>query len=185
MSAEILGFLVDFPAGTVQPKMGAIEKMFFLLFKIVACAPQTLRYWQCLSSLVTMYSPMLHGMRPFVAQINAMTSKAAQYRMAHATPFALFEIEIWHAAIIMMLMSPPITLANCTCSSKIHEIATRTQRCQMRARGTCALHYTAAPKREWFWPGRHTDSRMRKTWSVNPKATASISSVTSCPYYLW
>ena len=42
-TAEILGFLVDFPAGTVQPKKGAIEKMFFVLFKIDARAPQTLR----------------------------------------------------------------------------------------------------------------------------------------------
>jgi hypothetical protein len=39
-TAEILGFLVDFPAGTVQPKMGAIEKMFFVLFRIDARAPQ-------------------------------------------------------------------------------------------------------------------------------------------------
>ena len=54
-TAEILGFLVDFPAGTVKPKMGAIEKMFFVLFRIDARAPQTLRYLQCLSSLVTMY----------------------------------------------------------------------------------------------------------------------------------
>ena len=38
-TAEILGFLVDFPAGTVQPKKGAIEKMFYVLFKIDARAP--------------------------------------------------------------------------------------------------------------------------------------------------
>jgi hypothetical protein len=107
-TAEILGFLVDFPAGTIQPKTGAIEKMFFVLFKIDARAPQKLRYWQCLSSLVTMYSPVLHGMRPFIAQINAMTSKATQYQTAHAMPSsALFDIEIWRAAIIMVLMNPP------------------------------------------------------------------------------
>ena len=110
-TAEILGFLVDFPTETVQPKKGAIEKIFFVLFKIDVRAQQTLRYWKCLSSLVIMYSPVLRRMRPFIAHINAMTSKATQYRMAHATPSALFEIEIWHAAIIMMLMSPPITLA--------------------------------------------------------------------------
>jgi hypothetical protein len=105
-TAEILGFLVDFPAGTVQPKMGAIEKMFFVLFKIDARAPQTLRYWQCLSSLVTLYSPTMRGMRPFIAQINAMTGRATQYRTAQATPSALFEIEIWRAAVIMALTSP-------------------------------------------------------------------------------
>ena len=44
---------------------------------------------------------------PFIAQINAMTTKATQYRTAHATPSALFEIEIWRAVVIMVLMSPP------------------------------------------------------------------------------
>ena len=88
--------------------MGASEKMFFVLFTIIdARAPQTLRYWQCFSSLAT----MLHGMRPFIAQINAMTSKATQYRTAHATSSALFEIEIWRAVIIMMLISPPMLAA--------------------------------------------------------------------------
>ncbi len=38
-TAEILGFLVDFPSGTVRPKNGAIEKLFFVLFKINARAP--------------------------------------------------------------------------------------------------------------------------------------------------
>ena len=80
-TAEILGFLVDFPAGIVQPKKGAIAKMFFVLRR----------------------------MRPFIAQINAMSSKATQYQTAHATPSALFEIEIWRAAVIMVLMSPPPT----------------------------------------------------------------------------
>jgi hypothetical protein len=38
-TAEILGFHVDFPTGTVRPKDGAIEKMFFVLFRINARAP--------------------------------------------------------------------------------------------------------------------------------------------------
>ena len=173
-TTEILGFLVDFPTETVQPKKGAIEKIFFVLFKTDARAQQTLRYWKCLSSLVIMYSPVLRRMRPFIAQINAMTSKATQYRMAHATPSALFEIEIRNAAIIMMLMSPPITLA-----VPLHMFIKTPRNRNPHPAVSDAL------KREGFWPGRHTDSRMRKTWSVNPKATASISSVTSCPYYLW
>ena len=32
-TTEILGFHVEFPTGTVRPKDGAIEKMFFVLFK--------------------------------------------------------------------------------------------------------------------------------------------------------
>ena len=46
------------------------------------------------------------AMRPFIAQINAMMSKATQYRTAHATPSALFEIEIWRGAEVSVLMSP-------------------------------------------------------------------------------
>ena len=42
-TAKILGFLVDFPAETVESNKGAIEKMFFVIFKIDARAPQTLR----------------------------------------------------------------------------------------------------------------------------------------------
>ncbi len=125
-TAEILGFLVDFPAGAVQPKKGAIEKIFFVLFKIDACAPQTLRYWQCLSSLVTiMYSPVLRRMRPFIAQINAMTSKATQYRTAHATPSALFEIEIWRAAIIIVLMNETNRARGST--AYVHQNPTKSQ----------------------------------------------------------
>ena len=105
-TAEILGFLVDFPSGTVRPKNGAIEKLFFLLFKINARVPQTLQYWQCLASLVTMYSPVVRGMRSFIAQFNAMTSKATSYRTVRAIPSALFEIEIWRAAIVIALTSP-------------------------------------------------------------------------------
>ena len=105
-TAEIQGFLGDFPTGTVRPKNGAIEKMYFVLFKINARASQTLRYWQCLASLVTMYSPVVRGTRPFIAQINAMTSKATPYRTVRATPSALFEIEVWRAAIVIALTSP-------------------------------------------------------------------------------
>jgi hypothetical protein len=106
-TAEILGFLVDLPMGTVRPKNGAIEKLFYVLFRINARAPQTLRYWQCLASLVNMYSPVLRGMRPFVAQINTMTSKTTKYRKEPATPAALFEIEMWRVAIIIALQNPP------------------------------------------------------------------------------
>ena len=105
-TTEILGFLVDFPTGTVRPKNGATEKMFFVLFKINPRAAQTLRYWQYLASLVAMYPPVVQGMCPFIAQINAMTSEATPYRTVRATPSALLEIEIWRAAIVIALTSP-------------------------------------------------------------------------------
>ena len=105
-TAEILGFLVDFPNERVRPKTGAIEKLFFVLFFIKAHEPQTLRYWQCLASLVNLYSPVLRGMRPFVAQIIAMTCRATAFRKQAATPSALFEIQMWRAAIVIALLDP-------------------------------------------------------------------------------
>ena len=45
-------------------------------------------------------------MGPFTAQINAITSNATEYRKASATPSALFEIELWRAAIIVALQQP-------------------------------------------------------------------------------
>ena len=66
---------------------------------------------KCLVSLVAMYAPVLRGMRPLTAQINAMTNKATEYRTAHAQPSALFEIELWYAAIIVALRQPHTLLA--------------------------------------------------------------------------
>ena len=105
-TAEILGFHVDFPNETVRPKTPAIEKLFFVLFVINAHEPQTLRYWQCLASLVNLYSPVMRGMRPFVAQIIAMTCRATEYRKQAATPSALFEIQMWRAATVIALINP-------------------------------------------------------------------------------
>ena len=105
-TAEILGFQVDFQRETVRPKTGAIEKLFFVLFCIRVNEPQSLRYWQCLASLVNMYSPVMRGMRPFVAQIIAMTSRATVYRKQAAAPSTKFEIQIWRAAIVIALNDP-------------------------------------------------------------------------------
>ncbi len=105
-TAEILGYHVDFPTETVRPKTGAIEKLFFVLFCVTVSEPQPLRYWQCLASLVNMYSQVLKGMRPFVAQIIAMTGKATEYRKQSGTPAALFEIQMWRAAIVIAIVNP-------------------------------------------------------------------------------
>ena len=43
---------------------------------------------------------------PLTTQINAMTSKATEYRTAHGQPSALFEIELWCTAIIVALRQP-------------------------------------------------------------------------------
>jgi len=53
----------------MQPKDKAIEKLFFVLFSIDIEKPQTLQYWKCISSLVNLYSQVIHGMRPFVVLI--------------------------------------------------------------------------------------------------------------------
>jgi hypothetical protein len=71
--AEILGILVDYTTGTVRPKDRAIEKMFYLIFSIDIRAPQPLRYWQCLASIINLYAPVMVGLTPFVAPIIHMT----------------------------------------------------------------------------------------------------------------
>lgn len=53
-----------------------------------------------------MYSQVLKGMRPFVAQIIAMTGKATEYRKQSGTPAALFEIQMWRAAIVIAILNP-------------------------------------------------------------------------------
>ena len=79
--AEILGILINFPSATMRPKDKAIEKLFFLLFSIDIEKQQTLQYWQCISSLVNLYSQVMHGMRPFVALITRMTHQGGDGRM--------------------------------------------------------------------------------------------------------
>ncbi len=53
-TAEILGILVQCVQETVRPKDKALDKIFFVLFSIDIEQPQTLQYWQCLSSLVNL-----------------------------------------------------------------------------------------------------------------------------------
>ena len=58
------------------PKDTAIEKLFYVLFRLDAALPQPLAYyWQCLASLTNLYSQVLPGMRPFVAPLIRMTHK--------------------------------------------------------------------------------------------------------------
>ena len=75
LTAEILGILIDLPTATMRPKDNAIEKLFYVLFSVDVALPQPLAYWQCLASLTSLYSQVLHGMRPFVAPITRMTYK--------------------------------------------------------------------------------------------------------------
>ena len=48
----------------------------------------------------------MRGIRPFVAQIVAMTSRATVYRKHAAAPSTMFEIQIWRAAIVIALHDP-------------------------------------------------------------------------------
>ena len=105
-SAEILGIMVDYTSGTVRPKDRAIEKMFYLLFSIDAQAPQPLRYWQCISSILTLYAPTILGMQPFLAPITHMTHKAHKSRKTVATPNARFAIEVWRVVLVRALLNP-------------------------------------------------------------------------------
>jgi len=105
-TAEILGILVNCVDETLRPKDKALDKLYFVLFSIDIKQPQSLKYWQCLSSLVNLYSPFLRGMRPFVAAVNHMTRKATVIHKAKAQPSVCFAIAIWRAALVISMLDP-------------------------------------------------------------------------------
>ncbi len=101
-SAAILGYHVDCLAVTIIPQDRAIDK---LLFSFSCSDRQPLVLWQCLSSLVNMYSHMIRGMRPFVAPIIRMTCRASGHhtQRARASASAAFAIEMWRAAMVLLV----------------------------------------------------------------------------------
>ena len=105
-TAEILGILIDLPTATMRPKDKAIEKLYYVLFSIDSAKPQPMRYWQCLASLVNLYSQVLHGMRPFVAALTHMTYRLEDGRPRRANANAQFAIEIWRAVIVVAYINP-------------------------------------------------------------------------------
>jgi hypothetical protein len=104
-AADILGYQVDCQAATIRPKDRAIDKLFFVLFSFNCSDRQPLVLWQCLSSLVNMYSHVIRGMRPFVAPIIHMTCRASGHhtQRARASVSAAFAIEMWRAAIVLLV----------------------------------------------------------------------------------
>ena len=103
---EILGIQVNCIEGTLRPKDKALDKLFFVLFSVDITAAQGLKYWECISSSVTLYSPYMRGMRPFVAAINNMTSVASDLHKAKAKPLACLAMSMWRAAIVMCMADP-------------------------------------------------------------------------------
>jgi hypothetical protein len=104
-AADILGYQVDCLSATIRPKDRAIDKLFFVLFSFRCSDPQPLVLWQCLSSLVNMYSQVIRGMRPFVSAIIHMTCRASGHhnRRARASASATFAIEMWRAAAALLV----------------------------------------------------------------------------------
>jgi len=104
-SAEILGYQVDCISATIRPKDRAIDKLFFVLFSFDGADPQPLALWQCLSSLVNMYSHVIRGMRPFVAAIIQMTCRAEKHHNRRERPSAsaMFAIDMWRAAVVLLV----------------------------------------------------------------------------------
>ena len=104
-STDILGYHVDCLAATIRPKDRAIGKLFYVLFSFSCSDRQPLVLWQCLSSLVNMYSHVIRGMRPFVAPINHMTCRAKGHhtQRARANASATFAIEMWRAAMVLLV----------------------------------------------------------------------------------
>ena len=96
-SVDILGFHVDCLAVTIRPKDRVIDKLFYVLFSFSCSDRQPLVLWQCLSSLVNMYSHVIRGMRPFVAPIIHMTCRASGHhtQRTRASASASFAIVMW------------------------------------------------------------------------------------------
>ena len=104
-SADILGYQVDCTSANIRPKDRAIDKLFFVLFSFDHADLQPLVLWQCLSSLVNMYSHVVRGMRPFVSAITHMTCRAEKHHnhRERASPSAVFAIEMWRAAVVLLI----------------------------------------------------------------------------------
>jgi hypothetical protein len=104
-SAAILGYHVDCLAVTIRPKDRAIDKLFYVLFSFSCSDRQPLVLWQCLSSLVNMYSHMIRGMRPFVAPIINMTYRTSGHhtQTARASASAAFAIKMRRAAMVLLV----------------------------------------------------------------------------------
>eukprot|EP01036_Dinobryon_divergens_P034929 gene34929-45208_t len=104
-AADILGYHVDCTTATIRPRDRAIDKLFFVLFSFNSAEPQPLVLWQCIASLVNMYSHVIRGMRPFVAALIHMTCRASGHhnQRATATSSAVFALEMWRAAIVLLV----------------------------------------------------------------------------------
>jgi hypothetical protein len=105
LGADILGYHVDCLALTIRPKERAIDKLFYVLFSFSCSDRQPLMLWQCLSSLINMYSHVIRGMRPFVVHIIHMTCRASGHhtQRARASASAAFTIEMWRAAMVLLV----------------------------------------------------------------------------------
>jgi hypothetical protein len=101
-SADIFGYQVDCISATTRPKDRAIDKLFFAFFSFDCSDPQPLALWQCLSSLVNMYS---HVIRGIVAAIIQMTCRAEKHHNHRERPSAsaVFAINMWRAAIVLLV----------------------------------------------------------------------------------
>ena len=104
-AADILGYHVDCATATIRPRDRAIDKLFFVLFSFNSAEPQPLVLWQCIASLVNMYSHVIRGMRPFVAALIHMTCRASGHhnQRATATSSAAFALEMWRAAVVLLV----------------------------------------------------------------------------------
>ena len=102
--AEILGYHIDMLSATIRPRDKALDKLFFVLFNFHFLVAQPLVVWQCMSSLVNMYSHVIRGLRPFVTPILRMVKICGTrpHGKATATASTIFAIEIWRAAMIVV-----------------------------------------------------------------------------------
>ena len=88
----------------IRPRAKAFDELFFVLFNFHFLVAQPLVVWQCMSSLVNMYSHVIRGLRPFVTPTLRMVKICGTRLQGKviATASTIFAIEIWRAAMIVV-----------------------------------------------------------------------------------
>lgn len=114
-AGEILGWLVDFTAGTIRPSDRAIRKLA-LVFLTLDISSSNLRWslhtCQVLASLSERYSHGILGMRPFVQPFIKLTNSAGDTTVRSAkakrrvSSEAIQAVVMWRPVIVLMLTHP-------------------------------------------------------------------------------
>ena len=107
--AVVPGWLVNLMTELLLPSDRAIRKLAFVFFVVVDTAQPRwpLPVCQVVASLAQRYSFGVRGMKPHVASFNhLLAGDQSRFCLRNVTSSALFCVEMWRVAIIMLLTDP-------------------------------------------------------------------------------